>query len=286
MSIIEQAARRLDALQRAGIAVPWEAAGTQAREVVAQLRQEAPVRPAGLADGGATLRQLTLDLPYLEAQGFLVPGLEGSALADDFRRAKRALLEQLRNAGRSRQAGGAVIVVTSPTEGPGRARVAINLALSMSMEVDTSVLLVEADTRAPSLLTRLGGEAGPGLVDLLMDPGLGLPRAVLQTSLPALSLLPAGTPSDRSHELYASPGMRSLLAQLAGAGPGRVVIVDAPPLLRGTDARTLAAMASQVVVVVEALRTPRATVRAAFDELQGCPAVVSLLDHAASGVPA
>jgi hypothetical protein len=57
-------------------------------------------------------------------------------------------------------------------------------------------------------------------------------------------------------------------------------------LLRGTDARTLAAMASQVVVVVEALRTPRATVRAAFDELQGCPAVVSLLDHAASGVPA
>ena len=222
----------------------------------------------------------------MQAEGYLVPGLEGSALADDFRRAKRALLEQVRAGSRSRQGAGAVIVVTGPTEGEGRTRSAINLALSMAMEVDTSVLLVEADVHHPSVLQRLGVEAGPGLTDLLQDPSLAVQQAVLQTSLPALSLLPAGTPSDRSHELFASPGMRSLLAQLAGQGPDRLVIIDAPPLLQGSDARTLASLASQVVVVVEALRTPRATVRAAFDELQGCPAVVSLLNHAASGVPA
>jgi receptor protein-tyrosine kinase len=286
MSIIEQAARRLDALQRAGIAVPGTPRARRRARSWRKLRHEAPARPRTPAEGQPAARQVALDLARMQAEGYLVPALEDSPLADDFRRAKRALLEQVRAGSRSRQSAGAVIVVTGPEAGDGRTRSAINLALSMAMEVDTSVLLVEADVQRPSVLQRLGLEAGPGLTDLLRDPGLALPQVVLQTSLPALSLLPAGTRSERAHELIAGPAMRSLLGQLAGQGPDRIVVIDAPPLLQGTDARTLAALASQVVVVVEALRTPRAAVRAAFDELQGCPAVVSLLNHAGPGAPA
>lgn len=305
MSIIEQAARRLEALNRAGIDVPWEAAGLDAREaasrmarsaragaaasaqaqVVAELRplDAAAAAGAALAADRASAETVNapvpLDLQGLAHAGYLVPGLEQEQLAEDFRRAKRALLDRVRESAASRPGSGALVVVTSAVDGEGRTTCAINLALSMAMEVDTSVLLVEADVQRPQVLARLGVTGGIGLTELLADPALPLARAVLPTSLPALSLLPAGAPDARSHELFAGPGMRGLVSQLIGHRPDRVVIVDAPSLLRSADAAALAALATQVVVVVAAQRTPRPLVQQAFASLDGGPPVVALLNH-------
>lgn len=328
MSIIEQATRRLEALHRAGIDVPWEAAGLDARdaavraargaladtgagwaaEAVAAALAKAPAAAvaagaaAASAAGAATSLNapVTLDLPRLAQAGLLLPGagqgLDGTAepgsesdgeqarLAEDFRRAKRALLDRVREAADSRPGSGALVVVTSAVEGEGRTTCAINLALSLALEVDTSVMLVEADVRRPQVLERLGVAGGLGLTDLLADPELPLARALLPTSVPGLSLLPAGTPDARSHELFAGPGMRRLVSQLIGHRPDRVVIVDAPALLRSADAGALAALATQVVVVVAAQRTPRPLVQQAFATLEGDPPVVALLNHLPDGV--
>jgi receptor protein-tyrosine kinase len=296
MSIIEQAARRLDALNRAGIDVPWEAAGAQARDAVAQIGRVGPgrdvweTRERREGGGGTTATPAAtpaapspppaaLDLAHLAASGLLVPGLEDSALGTDFRRAKRALLEHVRPTLAARPGSGAVVVVTSAVDGEGRTTCAINLALSMAMEVDTSVVLVEADVRRPQVLARLGLPAGAGLSELLADPQMPLARAVVPTSLPGLSVLPAGEPDARAHERLAGPGMRSLMTQLVGHRPDRIVVVDAPALLRSADAGALAALATQVVVVVAAQRTPRAQVRQAFAMLDGALPVVALLNH-------
>lgn len=306
MSIIEQAARRLEALNRAGIEVPWEAAGVDAQEAQARvargaraaaaaaMRAQGADTPAANETPGAVLAAdaataawtqapVPLDLPRLARAGYLVPGVEQAALAEDFRRAKRALLDRVRDPAAARAGSGAFIVVTSAVDGEGRTTCAINLALSMAMEVDTSVLLVEADVQRPQVLSRLGVAGGVGLTDLLADPGLPLSRALLPTSLPALSLLPAGAPDARSHELFAGPGMRSLVSQLIGHRPDRVVIVDAPALLRSADAGALATLATQVVVVVSAQRTPRPLVQQAFASLQAGPPVVALLNHLPAG---
>lgn len=300
MSIIEQAARRLEALNRAGIDVPWEAAGLDARE--AQARAARSARAAAAAESGAAgaaassdpsgagrladaagagwvNAPVPLDLPRLAKAGYLVPGLEQAPLAEDFRRAKRALLDRVRESAAAQPGSGALVVVTSAVDGEGRTTCAINLALSMAMEVDTSVLLVEADVKRPQALARLGVAGGVGLTDLLADPGLPLVRAVLPTNLPGLSLLPAGAPDVRSHELFAGSGMRGLVSQLIGHRPDRVVIVDAPSLLRSADAGALAALATQVVVVVAAQRTPLPLVQRAFSSLEGGPPVVALLNH-------
>jgi len=309
MSIIEQAARRLEALNRAGIDVPWDAAGLDAREAASRMARSARAGAAASAQAqargqaaadlqpqeaaaaaGAALATdrapsgtvnapVPLDLQGLAQAGYLVPGLEQAQLAEDFRRAKRSLLDRVRDSAASRPGSGALVVVTSAVDGEGRTTCAINLALSMAMEVDTSVLLVEADVQRPQVLARLGVTGGIGLTELLADPGLPLARAVLPTSLPALSLLPAGAPDARSHELFAGPGMRGLVSQLIGHRPDRVVIVDAPSLLRSADAAALAALATQVVVVVAAQRTPRPLVQQAFASLEGGAPVVALLNH-------
>lgn len=284
MSIIEQAARRLEALNRAGIEVPWEAAGLDARDAMARLARGGRAAEPAVSPTLTVQEPVPLDLPRLARAGYLVPDLglggEQAPLAEDFRRAKRALLDRMRETAATRPGSGALVVVTSAVEGEGRTTCAINLALSLAMEVDTSVLLVEADVQRPQVLARLGVEGGTmGLTELLADPALPLARAILPTSLPALSLLPSGAPDTRSHELFAGPGMRSLVSQLIGHRPDRVVIVDAPALLRSADAGALAALATQVVVVVAAQRTPRPLVQQAFASLEGGPPVVALLNH-------
>lgn len=225
---------------------------------------------------------VTIDLRRLADLGYVVPTASRSQLADEFRIIKRELL---RNVGKDATAGGraSLIVVTSALPGEGKTFCAINLAMSMAMEVDISVLLVDADVLRPSVLPRLGLRADRGLIDLLSDSRIPWPRAVLKTNVPNLSILPAGTPNVRSHELLASGTMKSLLTDLASRSGSCVVIFDSPALLMTTEASTLASQAGQVMLVVAAGQTTQRTVAQAMAALERSPVVLSVLNR--SSVP-
>ena len=74
--------------------------------------------------------------------------------------------------------------------------------------------------------------------------------------------------------------MERLLASLAEDHPDRIVIFDAPPLLLTSEAQVLASRVGQVVMVVEAGRTPRQALAQAFAKLEVCPVVMPLLNKA------
>jgi protein-tyrosine kinase len=78
--------------------------------------------------------------------------------------------------------------------------------------------------------------------------------------------------------LFASDLMREVLRALAEADPTRVVIFDAPPLLATTEAAVLARQVGQVVLVVEANKTPQSTVAEAIAQLEGCSNVSLVLN--------
>jgi protein-tyrosine kinase len=301
MSIIEEATRRLEQLARAGVAVPWAAAGIEHGEVQARVEggaravAEAPVATlhriaADDAAAGVGRRQthraahgrrapaVAIDLGALEASGYLVPGQGRTLLAEEFRHIKRPLLTSAREA-ESRGRRQTLIMVTSALPGEGKTFCAINLAMSMTAEIDTSVLLVEADVVRPDVLHRLGVAPVRGLLDLLVDPSLEPSEVVRATNVPKLSILSAGTPNGKSTELLASDAMERLLASLAD-DPDRVVIFDTPPLLATSEAQVLAARVGQVVMVVEASQTRYDAVAQAFAQLEGCPSVMPLLNKA------
>ena len=308
MNIVEEATKRLEQLARAGVAVPWSAAGLESGEV--QARVEAGVRPAAPAGPVATVHRLTadelseganarrqprratvapglskpaitvtIDLASLEAAGHLVPGRERTQLGEEFRHVKRPLLTTAREAGPASRRQ-SLIMVTSALSGEGKTFCAINLAMSIAAEIDTSVLLVDADVVRPNLLSRLGVPPMRGLLDLLVDPGLELAQVIAATSVPKLSVLSAGTPNARSTELLASEAMERVLTTLAENDGERIVIFDAPPLLLTSEAQVLAARVGQVVMVVEASATPREAVAQAFAQLEACPVVMPLLNKA------
>lgn len=302
MSIIEQAARRLEELERAGVAVPWAAAGAGDNELAPQSRTDTrPKLTDATAAAARSLRRIdtapapplvmapapkpalgrarvTLDLERLRRAGWLEAATPRSMLAEEFRQLKRPLLRAARGA-EATDARLSLIMVTSACPGEGKTFTAINLAMSMAMEIDTSVLLVDADVVRADVPKRLGFEADRGLLDLLVNPQLAWSDLVLETNVPKLSILPAGTRSGVSTELLASEAMESLLVSMAAASREFIVIFDAPPLLVTSEARTLASLVGQVLLVVEASTTPRRAVAEALAELEGCAHVMTMLNR-------
>jgi receptor protein-tyrosine kinase len=170
--------------------------------------------------------------------------------------------------------------------GEGKTFVAVNLAISMAMELDTTVLLVDADVSRPSVLQRLGLAPAPGLLDVLQDSSRSLGDVLLRTNIERLSILPAGAPSGRATELLASVQMTRLLDDLGSRYSDRILVFDAPPLLPSTESGVLASHMGQLVLVVEAERTSHQTVARALATLENCPVVLPLLNktsHAEAG---
>jgi exopolysaccharide/PEP-CTERM locus tyrosine autokinase len=301
--LIEKAARRLDELRRAGIEVPAVETLSSGREgarsgpaangmaprdkaVTSGLPQSSVPRAIAVDARSPFLgesparrsREVALDLGRLAAQGYVTPDSPRSQLADEFRVLKRPVLNNAhgKSAAPIRRAN--LIMITSSVPGEGKTFTSINLALSIAMEVDTTVLLVDADVARPAVLDRLGLPSSPGLLDLLTQPELEFADVLLRTNVERLSILPAGTPHPRATELLASTGMSRLLDEMATRYPDRILVFDAPPLLLSTESRALATQVGQVLMVVEADRTTQSAVTTALGMIESCPVVMTILN--------
>lgn len=294
MSTIERAAKRLEELRRAGVdisaitpeekpAPPAENLGDVVAIRIPQLAAQESANAAPAAtEASAALdrrsREVELDLRKMSRANLLVPGDPRSQLEEEFRIIKRPLLENVRGQTAVRPHRANLIMVTSALPGEGKTQTAINLATSIAMELDHTVLLVEADVLRPSVLERVGVPSQKGLLDLLSNKSLALSDVLLKTNIPKLTLLPAGTASSRSTELLASTAMDELLEELASKYADRVIIFDTPPLLSTTESRVLASHMGQVVMVVESGKTPTTSVQQAFATVESHPVVLSMLN--------
>ncbi len=241
-----------------------------------------PPSPCKASPGQASKQAVSIDFVKLKAAGMLTPDTSQEKLSEEYRAIKRPLL---RNAfGRAKLAAGSrehanLIMVTSSLPSEGKSFTAINLAMSMAMERDYTVLLVEADVGRPAVCRYCGiDEPGLGLVDYLADQGRELSELLLRTNVPKLSILPAGKYHPSSSELLGSEAMHALMAELSSRYPDRVVIFDSPPLLVSNEAVTLSSMVGQIVFVIEAVRTERSKVRQALELLDGGAVVGAVLN--------
>jgi Mrp family chromosome partitioning ATPase len=148
-----------------------------------------------------------IDLDALAQAGIVSPHALRSAIADQYRVIKRPLLDNAVGKGATPIANGNLIMVTSALPGEGKSFTAINLAMSIAMELDYTVMLVDADVARPSVLNRLKLEPSPGLLDLVVSGSFDLSSVLLKTNIEKLTILPSGTVHPRATELLASDAM-------------------------------------------------------------------------------
>ncbi|GAB3248762.1 tyrosine-protein kinase family protein [Chitinimonas naiadis] len=306
MSLIEQAAKRLAELRQAGVDIPEALSDAEARVAPslperaaavipeaesltvphvtpAPIPQETHVTPTSIPAPTpltAKSRGVNLDLNAIAAAGIIRPDAPRSQLADEFRVVKRPLIANALGKGAAPIKYGNLIMVTSALPGEGKSFTAVNLAMSIAMELDTTVMLVDADVARPSVLKMLGLPAAPGLLDVLVDESMDLSKVLLRTNVETLTILPSGTQHPRATELLASDGMMRLLEDMANRYPDRIIIFDSPPLLVTTEARVLATHMGQVVMVVRAESTAQSDIKHALAAIDTCPVKLMLLNQA------
>ncbi|SFM23997.1 exopolysaccharide/PEP-CTERM locus tyrosine autokinase [Ectothiorhodospira mobilis] len=212
-------------------------------------------------------RYTELNLARLKEQGFVTADASRNPVSEEFRMIKRPLLANAFGQGADLVRNGNLVMVTSARSGEGKTFTAINLAISIAMEMDKTVLLVDADVGRSRVHEILGTPMGPGLIDLLLDRDLDVGDVMIKTNIPKLRVIPMGRYHPHSNELLASRDMERLAQELAQRYPDRMVIFDSPPLLLTSEAVVLAGLLGQIVFVVESSRTLQGAVKDALSML-------------------
>jgi succinoglycan biosynthesis transport protein ExoP len=156
-----------------------------------------------------------------------------------------------------------VLVVTSSLPGEGKTTVAGALAVTLA-HIDAHVLLIDADLRRPGVRRVFPGPDRPGLAEVLHDKA-DLEQTIQRSPAPNLALLPTAADPDAGDLLA-----RRFVDVLRKARERfDVIVVDAPPLLGGDDARTLATLCDGALLVVatDTLNESAAEAAAALDAL-------------------
>jgi len=202
-------------------------------------------------------------LPYkeLESEGMVEATGKRNQLSEEYRAIKRPILSAIDNAANSGLEHGNIVMVTSCVSGEGKTFSAINLAISIAMERDRTVLLVDGDVTNPSAGQRLGFKPHqPGLTDVLLDTGLNINDVICHSDIPNLRFLPAGSAAHHVTELLSSRDMQFLIKNLSSRYQDQVIVFDSAPMLMTSEASVVADLAGQIVFVVGAETTTRGMV--------------------------
>ena len=260
MSLIEQALEKMRAQQQNVAAVPLAAsrAAAPANDSSATWVQPAPVAVHSL--------RISINMDNLLHEGVLAKPAQQHQQASEYRHIKRQLLQTLRDGGTAIKDRDRILMIASAIAGEGKTFTSVNLALSLARELDYSVLLIDADFAKPNISRLLGIEAASGLLDAARRADIDPETLVVDSDIPGLSLLPAGSMVANATEYLTSVRMHEILARLVSV-PNRIILMDSPPLLMTTESAALAQLAGRVLLVVRAESTPHRAVLDALDLL-------------------
>jgi protein-tyrosine kinase len=263
MSLVEQAMSRM---RRPG--------GVESLEKTDALPSPGGVAPVSQPVDAApqSTKRLTVDINALRAGGYLPEEEKDRQFADHYRHIKRPLIQKALADHAGAAADPRLLMVTSALPGDGKTFTSINLAFSMALERDISILLVDSDVAKHHITDIFGLGDQKGLLDALTDERLDPESLVVPTSVRGFSILPAGRRVEGgTAELMSSNRMRQIATILGARNSRRILLLDSPPLLITNEGRAIVKVVGQVVLVVRAGETPLHAVEAAigmFDEKQ------------------
>ena len=158
----------------------------------------------------------------------IIAGEDGNEAANIFRILRSQVLRKLSEGSWS------TLAICSANDGEGKTLTAANLAVSLSMDVNQTVLLVDLDLRDPAVASTFGIDPTFGLDDYLHGRA-EIAQCLVNPGIERLVLLPLRESMDRSSEVLGSPMMARLAHELRTRYPDRIVIYDMPPVLRTDD---------------------------------------------------
>jgi capsular exopolysaccharide synthesis family protein len=206
----------------------------------------------------------------------VITGSDPDAFTDAYGILRTQVLQQLRENRWN------ALVVTSPGFNEGKTLTAINLAISLAMEVSYTVLLVDANLRHPNVHSYFGIEPEFGLSDYLVADKPLQEILVHPAGIQGLVILPGGKPLANSAEMLNSPKMSRLVEELKTRYPSRIVLFDLPPLLTTADAIAFAPYVDAALLVLEEGKTSTQDAQRATELLKDTQLIGAVLNKSLS----
>ena len=210
---------------------------------------------------------LKIDTKNLNDRGYLIDTGTRKSIKDEFRQIKRKVLNNAFGAASKTLKNGNLIMVSSSTPNEGKTFISINLALSIALEQDKTVLLIDSDVLRPSVNRELGIGEHSGLIEYLLGEVNNVSEVIYSTNVEKLKIIPAGKPHHLSNELLSSEKMQTLAEELAKRYPDRIVIFDCPPLLGVSETLVLSHLMGQALIVVEESKSKISDIQKATENL-------------------
>jgi len=207
------------------------------------------------------------------AENRIVAGNKSDPRATYFRMLRTQVLHTMRENDWSS------LAITGPLPGVGKTLVATNLAISISMELNQTVLLADLDLRRPSLHKNFNFKPEYGLRDYLRDK-VELSDLLVNPGFKGLVLLPGRGSSPSSSELLSSPRMLELYQELKSRYESRIIIYDLPPLLNVDDAMVVLPNVDSTILVVENGKNTQSEVQNSLRLLEGTNFIGTVLNKA------
>jgi protein-tyrosine kinase len=195
-------------------------------------------------------KSLPVDFSYLKENHIVVEN-NYPAVAEEYKLLRTHILHKTKKENLN------TIMFAGPRPDEGKTVTTINVAISISQEIDKTVLIVDSDLRNPSVHKYFGLSGKKGLVDFLKG-GIPIPELLVHPEgIGKLIILPGGKPAGDAAELIKSPLMVDLVYELKHCYQDRYVLFDLPPLLNFADALAFAPLVDGIVLVIEAGHTTR-----------------------------
>jgi len=195
-----------------------------------------------------------LDVDTLINAGMTISA-DGNVTVDNaYRKIKRPILANAFGKESQLVDKGNLVMITSSLPGEGKTYSSLNIAMSIAIEMDRTVLLVDADLPKSTTSKLFGLQKERGLTEVLTGKAR-LEDVIVSTDLKDFKILPSGKKHEHATELLSSEKMIKVVNELASRYPDRLIIFDSPPLLATSEAQVIAGLAGQVLLVIEADRT-------------------------------
>jgi len=158
------------------------------------------------------------------------------------------------------------ILVTSSMPGDGKSFVSCNLAISIALNINKHVLLIDCDLRKPDVHRMFGFGEIPGLTEYLRDQRM-LESILVRTGVDKLTLLPGGSVPPNPSELMSTERMSGMIEEVKHRYHDRLIVVDSPPPGLATETAFLARHVDGIIVVVKHAKTPRDEVEELMEKM-------------------
>lgn len=144
-----------------------------------------------------------------------------------------------------------VVMVSSLKAGGGGSFVAFNLAVTFALDPHKTALYVDCnpyDSVAERYVS--GGVIEKGLSHYLVDGQIQLEEIIYPTGVERVRAIPVGERNEQAAEFFNTDRMRKFVSEIKHRYPDRFIVIDAPSLEMSTEARILAQLCDQAVLVV------------------------------------